>query len=34
MRHEFEAEIKEGRGGGAWVEVPFDAVEMVVTARR
>ncbi len=34
MTLEFDAEMKEGRGGGAWVEVPFDAVEMVVTARR
>ncbi len=34
MTQEFDVEIMEGRGGGAWVEVPFDVVEMVATARR
>ncbi len=34
MTQEFDAEIREGRGGGAWVGVPFDVVEMVVTPRR
>ena len=24
MRHEFDARIEEGRGGGAWVAVPLD----------
>jgi hypothetical protein len=32
-RHEFEAEILEAPGGGAWVEVPFDVKEAFGSAR-
>jgi hypothetical protein len=33
MSHSFDAEIREGRGGGAYVEVPFDVKAAFGSAR-